>query len=163
MSVFFGDFLAEGALDSNGEVILRRVVRRRRKYTNNELEEQMMIQRQQWDQSTKTQNDGDYRIHNGDDSHLTSRVLDSSRAIRSIHSSASVRAIMERTKVGSQSSPHTMSNNSCCLPPIGESDIAPSPPRVVIYDSVGQQQFPQQKTSTVDPSNLPFLHRHPGV
>lgn len=83
--------------------------------------------------------------------------------LRDIHSSASIRALIEQTK--SATDTNTTSTTQP-LPPINEScdTILPSTftpqPIIAIHNT---KSAVASKKTTVDPSNLPYLYRHPGI
>eukprot|EP00294_Goniomonas_avonlea_P017843 CAMPEP_0114558176 /NCGR_PEP_ID=MMETSP0114-20121206/10232_1 /TAXON_ID=31324 /ORGANISM="Goniomonas sp, Strain m" /LENGTH=453 /DNA_ID=CAMNT_0001743529 /DNA_START=56 /DNA_END=1417 /DNA_ORIENTATION=+ len=80
------------------------------------------------------------------------RVLQSSRQLRKIHSSHSIRNILDKKKKGSH------------LETVGE-DVGPvmPPPTMVTYgaDDIGGPKGASKPG--LDPSNLPYLHRNPAV
>jgi len=97
---------------------------------------------------------------------LSRTVLDSNRAIRNVHSSASVRAIMDKEAGTARATP------AVAAAPVGSSattlrrkqlgsipDDEPYKPPVITTVRAAEQGSPRK----VHPSNLPFLYRHPGI
>jgi hypothetical protein len=141
-----------------GEPALKRVVRRPKRsakqaqtLADTEGSGAGAEQQQQSEQDRAAQQDA-----------LSRTVLDSNRAIRNVHSSASVRAIMEKEQKQQQSSPSapaysatTLRRNQLATVP----DDEPYKPPVISTIRAGDQGSPRK----VLPSNLPFLYRHPGI
>ena len=75
---------------------------------------------------------------------VATSILQQNTALRNIHSSASMRAMMEKTKMEGQTRFPAIANGT-------------HEPKIVMHDANATQK------KEVDVSNLPFLYRHPGI
>lgn len=90
---------------------------------------------------------------------LTRTVLDSNRQLRNIHSSASVRAIMEKEGNNPTRPAANAPGGAATLRRAQLAAIPDEPPQPVIT-TIHERDGSEKK---LNPSNLPFLYRHPGI
>lgn len=106
---------------------------------------------------------------------LTKTVLESNRAMRNVHSSASVRAIVEKEgrKLGAGGT-EPASSGATTLRRSQLSSVSEGGASSMLHPAAGQIRPPVITTihekeanhhhqKGVNPSNLPFLYRHPGI
>jgi hypothetical protein len=90
------------------------------------------------------------------DMDTAAQVLNTSRSMRRVHSSRSIRGILERKK----------QQASTRLDPVSEAaDIGPTvqAPVTQVYHHEDQGTEKAKDRKAVDPSNLPYLHRNPAI
>jgi len=94
----------------------------------------------------------------GDTAYQTAeRILHSSRGLRKVHSSHSVRAILEKKKAA-------LERRAARLESVQEVEIATvDAPRIVEYSQHDQGGPLGTVKPPMDPSNLPYLHRNPAI
>lgn len=139
--------------DENGEPKMKKIVRRVKK---NRQPIQVMMN-EEWNASVQA-GEGAVTDRSAQQDQLTKTVLDSNRAMRNIHSSASVRAIMDKEgKAGAASVPVTVGNSGATSLRRAGGDSQRPPVITTIYEKDAAA------TKGPNPSNLPFLYRHPGI
>lgn len=89
---------------------------------------------------------------------VAEQVLSSSRSMRRVHSSRSIRGILDRKTKGARGGG---------LATVGEEDVnipTIAPPVNQVYDKEDQGVAGGGgKKKGLDPSNLPYLHRNPAI
>ena len=146
-----------------GEPVLKKVVRRTKRAQKAALN--MVDEQAEWNASTAAQQSGDqsHRDRAAQQEALSRTVLDSNRNLRNIHSSASVRAIIDKegaTPRAAAAAPSAAASTlrRSQLASIPEPALAVQPP---VISTIHERD--QKGDKSVNPSNLPFLYRHPGI
>lgn len=153
--------------DAEGNPVLKKIVRRVRRQ-----KQALTLAREdgeEWDVATGAQDDA--QTERSEASALSKAVLDSNRNMRNIHSSASVRAMMDKEAKTASAAPGTtlvsgttlrrsqlaLAQGQGSLGAIHEQPLQP-PTITTVHEIEGGK-----RAKGPDPSNLPFLYRHPGI
>ena len=145
----------DAGLDENGEKQYKKIVRRVKK----NRQPIQVLHNENWNSST-TENENGLPSERDLSDQLTRTVLDSNRHMRNIHSSASVRAIVEKEKSGGGGPAVGTGATTLRRTQLG-AIVEGGEQRPPIITTIHEKDGPQNKGP--NPSNLPFLYRHPGI
>lgn len=148
-------------VDSEGKPHLKKIIRRTKRQQRQALNMEGVSAPGEGQNEVQSERDR----HNQQDV-LAKTLLDSNRNLRNIHSSASVRAIVEQQQnqqpvVGTSATTLRRSALRAVAEGGVELDATSSPQQAPVITTIYEKDSLVNKG--VNPSNLPFLYRHPGI
>jgi hypothetical protein len=156
-------------LDENGQPQMKKIVRRTKRAPRQAQTFAAQEGGEEWNASTVADGAQSERDRAAQQDALTKTVLDSNRAMRNVHSSASVRAIVEKEKssasvggAGAGTGATTLRRSQLASVSEGPNPIShPVQLRPPVITTIHEKEANTQKGP--NPSTLPFLYRHPGI